>query len=164
MPQPTWRKIVDRMTIPQDQGTAWTRVLDYVTPGKLMKIEVVIDAKATPAINGKWKPADFQSECTADGDYSGTEPVGKPQRADALLSNAPLGALIGRIGGSAADKSVDAPVPPATPNRLVFSVGRHCVFSVPTTPIGALYLSVNDNSPNTLKLSGNLVVDVFEAL
>jgi len=164
MPQPTWRKIIERKKIPEELGIAWTRVLDYVTPGKLMKIEVVIDEKANPPIKGKWKPADFQSECAADGDYSGTEPVGKAQRTDALLSSAPLGALIGRIGGSTADKSIDTPTAPATPSRLVFSVGRHCVFLVPTTPTGALYLCVNDNAPNMVKVSSDLLVDVYEAL
>lgn len=164
MPQPTWRKIIDRKKIPAEQGTAWTQVLDYVTPGKLMKIEVVIDDKANPPIKGKWKPSDFQDECTADGDYSGKEPLGKQQRTDTLLSNAPLGALIGRIGGSTADKSVDSAVAPATPTRVVFSVGRYCVFMVPPNPNGALYLGVNDNGANMLKLSGDLVVDIFEAL
>jgi hypothetical protein len=164
MPEPTWRKIIERMKIPGAQGVAWTRVLDYVTPGKVMKIEVATADETNADVTGKWKPADFTSDCTADGDYSGTEPVGKTARQDALVSTAPLGALVGRIGGSAADKSVDTTQPPATPNRLVFSVGRHCVFVVPSTPSGALYLSVNDNPPNMVKLTGNLLVDVYEAL
>jgi len=134
--------------------------MDFVTPAKLMKIEVVIDASANPPVTGKWKPADFQNDCSADGDFSGNEPVQK-QGTAAILSSAPLGALIARIGGSTADQSIDTS---ATPNRVVFSIGRHCVFSVPTTPTGALYLGVNDTGPNMIRLTEALLVDVYEAL
>jgi hypothetical protein len=164
MAQPTWRRIVERQRIPEKQGIAWTRILDCVTPGKLMKIEVVTDEKADPPITGKWQPADFQSECTADGDYGG-ESAGKAgARTDLFLSSAPLGALIGRIGGSTADKSIDKTAAPGTPSPIAFSVGRHCVIQVPTNPNGALYLSVNDNAPSVVKLSGSLFVDVYEAI
>ena len=160
MPQPIWRKVVERAPVPESSGTPWTKVLDYVTPGKTMKIEVVIDDKEKPCkCTGKWKPANFAQDIGPDGDFDGSASKGGSQ----LVTTAPLGALIARIGGSTADQAPDPPTTtPAT--RLFFSVGRHCVFVAPQAPVGALYLAVNDAAANMGKVTGNLCVDVFEAL
>src|ERR1039457_3067903 len=160
VPQPTWRKIAENKQIPEEVGLPWTKVLDYVTPGKLMKIEVVTDSTAVPRITGRWKPAGFHDECTADGDFTAKEPVGGGA-VTPLLSSAPVGALIARIGGSTADQTVDSGT---TPNRLIFSAGRHYVFLAPNTPNGALYLGVNDTAPRMQGLTLHLVVDIYEAI
>ena len=70
----------------------------------------------------------------------------------------PIGALIGRIGGSSADQAVDAV------RMLLFAVGRVCVLPTPDTTKGALFLGVNDKPALMSKLTGALAVSISEAL
>lgn len=41
MGQPTWRR-VKTLEVPAQPGLQWTPTLDFVTPGKIIKIEVEI--------------------------------------------------------------------------------------------------------------------------
>jgi hypothetical protein len=167
MPQPIWRKIVTEMMVPEQPGIPWTLVLEYLTPGKLMKIEVVVDLARVPPVAGTWTPRGFVAACTADGDFLGTARGNAPQQGDPLLvSAAPVGALIACIGGSTADQAVDSNPNPqgATPKRLCFAVGRTCVFSVPQAPLGALFMGVNDHVTRMAGMAGSLLVNVYEGL
>jgi hypothetical protein len=161
MPQPAWRLIVEKMQIPDPQNAQWTQVLDYANPGKLLKI-VVIDSNGDPDPTKTWKPKGFSGAgCTADGDYEnkGSQGAGTP-----ILSSAPRGALIGRIGGSTADQSADTPAAGTNPSRVIFAVGRFCVIAVPTAPLGALFLGVNDLPEHMGSVAENLFVNIYEAL
>ncbi len=142
MAQPTWREL-KKVTVPDKPGNAWTPALDYVTPGKLYLIE----AAETP----KWKP-ESGTECTADGDAALTRSTA------AVLDTAPVGALIGKIGGSTADMK---------PNKelVIFSVGRHCVFSVAdAAKAGTLYLAMNDVPASQSKVGNSIEVTIHEGL
>src|SRR5215475_3664600 len=105
MGQPTWRQ-ARTLNVPEQGGLQWTLGLDFVTPGKLIKIQV--------EVNTTWTPEGFALPCGADGDSSGAI-----QRDNLMVPNAPIGALIGRIGGSTADQTADT-----NRNMLLFSVGR----------------------------------------
>jgi hypothetical protein len=151
MGQPSWREICT-VTVPDRAANIWTPALDYVAPTKLYKL--VVKQTGTPPDEQRWKPAGSTgAAATADGDPSAaTGHAG-------LLGECALGALIAKIGGSAADAKPD----PA--KVMLFSVGRHCVFSVelPAKP-GTLYLGVNNASADLSKLSGTLEVTISEAL
>lgn len=158
MAQPAWRLIVEKKKIPDPQTVQWTPVLDYAPPGKLLKIVVVEDQNIDPPVTGKWQPKGFPAEgCSADGDYENKQSTtGTP-----LVASAPRGGLIGRIGGSTADQTVDSS---ATPNRILFSVGRYCVLMVPQSPAGAVFLGVNDSPDRMGSVTHNLYVNIYEAL
>jgi hypothetical protein len=170
MPVPVWRKIVTELQVPKSNTDQWTVALEYVTPGKVMKIEVVVDptknvdrAGQPVAITGNWTPREFRTPCTADGDLAGTArenpPVGAPP-----VASAPVGALIARIGGSTADQGADTPAVGATPARIVFSVGRMCVLTAPTQTTGSLFLGVNVDPGRMAGVDGFQVVNIYEAL
>jgi len=146
MAQPSWRQI-KRVMVPERDGSLWTPALDYITPGKLYRIVVEArlfgpaadsdppaasdpgapppaSAPAPPATDQHWTP-ESGTECTADGDPA-------LQRSGSLtLDSCAPGALIAKIGGSTAD------LKPDKDRLLLFSVGRHCVFSVPVAPVQA---------------------------
>jgi hypothetical protein len=132
-----------------------------VTQAKSIKIEVVVDAARVPAVTGTWTPKDFPNHCTADGDVTGTargtfSPTGSP-----IVASAPFGALIARIGGSTADTGPDVAT---TPSRIFFSAGRQCVFVVPATPAGSLFLGINDDPARMIGVTGSLLVNIYEAV
>jgi hypothetical protein len=158
MAQPTWRKIVSELPVPEPQKQ-WQLALQVLDIGKLMMIEVVIDPARQPPEDGTWTPQGFATACSADGDFSGTARGTTP--GSPLVSSAPPGALIARIGGSTADQTVDAS---ATPSRVVFSVGRRCIFTVPSSPTGSLFLGVNDDPARMANVTGRLLVNIHEAL
>ncbi len=159
MPQPAWRLIVEKKQIPDPQNAQWTQVLDYANPTKLLKI-VVVNQNGEPDPTKTWQPKGFPAGgCSADGDYENKQ---SPQiTGSPLLVSAPRGALIGRIGGSTADQSVDAST---NPSRIIFAVGRFCVLAVPTAPVGALFLAVNDSPERMGGVTQNLSVNIYEAL
>lgn len=161
MPQPVWRKIISEKAIPEAQGIPWTLVMESPTPGKLMKIEVLVDLARNPPTAGTWTPQDFANACTADGDITGVALGARQSPGTPLIASAPIGALIGRIGGSTADQTLDNGTPPA---RIGFAVGRICILSVPDKPVGALFLGVNDAATRMAGLTGSLVVNIYEAI
>jgi len=91
-------------------------------------------------------PALLSSTPSPAGGPSAAPPV-TPQGTTTgtqLVSSAPRGALIARIGGSTADQVADAATTP--PARVIFSIGRKCVFMVPDKPAGSLFLGVNESA------------------
>jgi hypothetical protein len=148
MGQPSWREIAT-VTVPDRSGNPWTPALDYVAPGKLYKL--VVKPAGNPPAEQRWQPnGNAGTDVTADGDP--TAATGH----SGMFADCALGALIGKIGGSAADMK------PATPP---FGVGRHCVFTGPeAAKTGTLYLGVNNAPADLVKLSGQLQVTICEAL
>jgi hypothetical protein len=156
MAQPVWRAVKEQQRVPEPGGVQWTRVLDCAPVGKLIKIEVVVNGTANPAIPGTWKPDGYKDDCSADGDFTSVQP-----RPNPVMPGVPIGALIGRIGGSTSDQGLDGGV---TPSRILFSVGRFCVIMVPPAPTGALFLGINDRPELMGKVQNQLIVNVYEAL
>jgi len=142
MAQPTWRPVLENLTVPEKKGVAWSCALDFLPPGKLIKI--LVDPSAT------WKPNQFSVAVGADGDPGASRNPGK-----LILESAPLGALIGRLGISSAGPRTD---------ELIFPVGRHCVLTVPPEKGGALYFGVNDAETLLGLVEGSLKVSIFESL
>lgn len=155
MGQPTWREL-GKVKVPEAVTSLWTKALDYVTPGKLYRI-VVQPIAATPPGMGTtpqtWTPESATTACTADGDPS-------LARSDSvMLDTSPAGALVAKVGGSTAD------VQPDKDKLMVFSAGRHCVFSVAdAAKAGSLYLGINDTVSSRAKVQGQLEVSIYEAL
>ncbi len=56
---------------------------------------------------------------------------------DTLLKNAPIGALIAKIGGSTAEKPLET-------GATAFAVGSFCVMHLAPEARGALYFAMND--------------------
>jgi hypothetical protein len=160
MAQPIWRKIETDLVVPEP-GKQWKLAVDALTAGKLMKVEVVIDANRKPPTDGTWKPKDFAQPCSADGDFDGAARASARPAGNLLVPSAPPGALIARIGGSTADQTTDTST---KPSRLVFSIGRKCIFAVPSEPTGSLFLGVNDDPARMAAVTGHLVVSIFEAI
>jgi hypothetical protein len=145
MGQPSWRRIAPaaggHLMVPEAAGILWTRALDYLIPGKLIRITVISPVPS-------WRPEGLT--CGPDGDPAAA-------KADLPVSGAARGALVGRIGGSTADLTSD--------NRmLLFSVGRVCVLKVPDEKHGGLFLGVNDKPELAINLQGSLEVAIDEAI
>jgi len=160
VPQPVWRKIVSEVAVPEP-GKQWKLALDYLTAGRIMMLEVLIDPTRNPPVPGTWTPDGFSGACSPDGDFAGTLHGDRSNSGALLVPSAPPGALIARIGGSTADQTLDTG---ATPSRIMFSVGRKCVFSVPSTPTGSLLLGVNDDPSRMALVTGQLLVNIYEAV
>ena len=91
---------------------------------------------------------------------------------DCLCMRAPLGALIGKFGGSNADDTslpdtaavgslgVAPWVAPPINQLLVFPVGSFCEIPVPNTSGGMLFLTINDNVSRFGFHDGSLEVQV----
>jgi hypothetical protein len=113
-----------------------------------------VDTEDEPGVpsaqDQRWQP-ESGKECTADGDR-------RISRNDAIfIEGCASGALIAKVGGSTADLKADK-------DKLVlFSVGRHCVFSISDpAKAGSLYLGINDTA--VARVRGRLEVTIFEAL
>jgi hypothetical protein len=154
MGQPTWRELA-KVKVPETSADLWTKALDYVTPGKLYRIAVEPVAAQPPAtgmVVQKWTP-ESGTGCTADGDAS------LARTGSIVLDTSPAGALIAKVGGSTAD------VQPDKDKLLVFSAGRHCVFSVAdAAKAGSLYLGINDTAGSRSRVTGQLEVTIYEGL
>ncbi len=161
MANPAWREIGSGR-VPEREGVAWTLLVENVTPGKLIKIDVPRTAQpaaaaAAPAEDQTWSPKSA-GECTAEGKR--LPPVAGNDKL--VVAGAPAGCLIGRLGGSSVDMTADAAT---SPSRILFSVGRLCVLIVPdSVKGGALFLGANDVPDEMGSVTGCLEVKVYEAL
>ena len=168
MGQPSWREI-RRLQVPDRPAAMWTPALDHVTPAKLYRITVEPQAGAQqqagpqqpaaaqapappPPQDQRWTPAGEQP-CTADGSPT------LSRNGGLVIEGCAPGALIGKVGGSTAD------LKPDKDKVILFSVGRHCVFSVTdAVKTGALYLGINDGREGITGVQGQLEVTICEAL
>lgn len=169
MGQPTWGRNETIVRVPDREGSTWTLALDWLTPGKLYRIEVRSVAEAPPsgdpeapkpapaplpAEEQKWTPFGASQACTADGDTTGLS-----RREPLLIPEARLGALIAKVGGGTADIVVDKAA------TLLFPVGRYCVFKAPEDPkTGPLFLAMNDSPASAGQATASLHVVITEAL
>jgi hypothetical protein len=160
MTQPIWRPIVVQLAVPEP-GMQWRMAVEFLTAGKLIRIQVITDTARNPPVPGTWTPGGFARPCTADGDFLGTARGNGPASGVLPVASAALGALIARIGGSSADQTADTGT---TPARVLFSIGRKCIFAVPAAPVGSLYLGINDDPSRMALVQGQLLVNIDEAV
>lgn len=139
MNQPSWRPLTLRTNvIPARPDALWTLVHEYVTGPCKLKITA----------KGKWHYASTK-ECGPDGSREAGF------SSDTLNAVAVLGSLIGKIGGSPAEKP-DA-------QAFTFVAGSYVVLAFDEKREGALYLTMNDQPGHFDEHSGNVEVTIEEA-
>jgi len=139
MNQPSWSPLpLLTEKIPAQPEALWTLVHGYVQgPCKLKLIAT-----------GKWKYSSA-TECGPDGCRAGGF------ASDTLNTAALLGTLIGKIGGSPAEK-------PGT-GAFTFVAGSYVVLAVDEKTEGGLYLTMNDQPGHFDQHSGEIDVTIEEA-
>jgi hypothetical protein len=139
MTQPNWQSIAEHpFSVPAKPQGLWTKVCDYIEGPVKLKVEA----------KGEWECS--KKRCGPDG---------APQEgliADALVPSAPVGALVGKIGGSSADK-------PDVAKAFVFSVGTYSVVTLDEKVKGALFLTMNDVVSRFDQHDGAVEVTINEA-
>jgi hypothetical protein len=118
----------------------WTKAIDYVEGGTILKLEV-------GTANSSWHYGD-EDQCGPDGDVASIV-----LRSKCLLASAPVGALIGKIGGSTAGSADGA----------VFVVGSFCIVKVGADG-GPLYLTINDQENGMSNNRDTMNVTVSRAM
>jgi len=148
--EPTWAPL-KTFKLEAGPDVLWGLVTDYVPGSRLLRFTLVDqDAQKNP-LPTTWSPAKGM-DCGANGT------IVTPSKSGLLSGGALYGALIGKLGGSAAD--VPDSSQPTAPygNKRVFTVGSHCVISVGPTEGGPLFLTMNDNPEGFRNHSGALHV------
>ena len=139
MIQPIWRPMpLKTSKVPGKPSAVWTLVHEYVTGPCRLRITAT----------GKWQYR-AGKECEADG----VRDAGFSQ--EMLNQAAGLGALVGKIGGSPADKGGDA--------KLSFVAGSYVVLAFDEKVEGALYLTMNDEPKHFDQHDGQIEVAIDEA-
>lgn len=112
---------------------------------------------AARAADQYWTPKSA-GRCTADGKF----PAGTIDNQKLVVPGIPSGCLIARIGGGSLDMTADAT---GTIPRILFAVGRVCVFVVPDNLKGGpIFLAANDLPEHLNAVTGELRVEIYEAL
>lgn len=141
MAEPISGRIKPSTTIRAKPDGLWTLVREFVDGPAVMTIATTTDAT--------WSYADSaKARCGPDGDSAAVL-----SRMKCLLPSAPVGALIGKFGGSTADVAAD--------KATMFVVGKFCVARVPDGG-GPLFLTINDESGGMENNSGSVEVEVGE--
>jgi hypothetical protein len=125
----------------------WTMAVKYIVGPVKLKIEVLDP-------NAVWQFAAGTS-CDASGTMR-NDPL-------AMLPAAPIGALIGKLGGGTAD----FPAPPTATDSAqapagvkLFAVGTYAVIEVLKTDSGPLFLAMNDTLTGFATHRGNMKIKV----
>ncbi len=134
----SWPRLTGPVGVPaKPERGVWTLVNEYVDGGIVLKIEVT-------AKHPTWKyNPDSGGECGPDGDTGSLV-----LRSKCLLATAPVGAVIGKIGGSTAGAA----------DGTVFVVGHSCVVKV--VDGGPLYFSINDQENGMWNNTGEMEINV----
>jgi hypothetical protein len=133
-----WLQIVNTISINAASSALWSVVHPFVDAPGLIRIETI---GATYWMYGAM-PTPW---CSPDGDLTSLM-----SRKHCLVPSAPVGALVGKIGGSSA----------GTGDGTTFAVGRTCVVKVPDGG-GPLYLAINDEPSGMWNNWGYHAVNVF---
>ncbi len=133
--EPDWKQHGADLKVPAKPiGGYWTLVVPFVKPDTLVRIEAQSD---------EWHYTADRA-CGPDG-----VAASYISNASCLNTDAPVGALIGKIGGSTADTKGD-----------LFVVGRYCVVKVKTDHEGPLFLTINDARAGFQDNTGEIQVTV----
>jgi len=170
MADPNWDSGKEVKVPAQPVRGNWTCALEYVDASKRLKFvvdEMRNSEPAAPALGAaaaaevgvqaqvnapaqepnKWSYAK-DKECGADGD-----PKAPVNPSNCLITDAPPGSLIAKVGGSVAGKTSDG--------VKSFVVGSFCVVDLDDKTKGTLYLTMNADPMGSLTRSGYLRVRVF---
>jgi hypothetical protein len=156
MTEPNWQPLASAIVVNARPVGLWTRAVDYIAGPR--KLKITVDATSTWTLGS--------SNAGPDGDPNQTQNTNAPP----LLPSALIGALIGKIGGSAADNTAPvisaAGLPPVAPIGVPtpFSIGSFCILEISASQKGSLFLTMNDIAAAFAQHSGELTVSVFEAL
>ena len=129
-----WSQVIAK-EVPAQPAGIWTMIVEYVSGPALVKVE---------AEDAKWKYSKA-NECTADGDL-----LSLVSAQACILKGAPVGALIGKIGGNTAGVS----------DGTVFLAGKTCIIELDQNKRGPLYLTINDELTGMGNNEGKLQVRV----
>jgi hypothetical protein len=132
----TWTVVVDRAKVPGKPAGLWTWMLDDVIGPALIKIE------AKPG--GKWVYAPGK-ECGPDGDLGAV--LGT---ANVPVKEAPVGALIAKIGGSTAGMK----------DGKIYVIGGKAIIPIGEKARGPVLLTINDERTGLADNSGELEVTI----
>jgi hypothetical protein len=134
-----WTQIVKDLEVPAKPDGLWTIACEFIQGPAKLKITA----------EGIWQYADEDyALCGPDGNS-----VSYLSSSHCINVNAPVGALVGKIGGGTADVK----------GEVDFVVGRFCVLSVPQDKSGTLFLSINDLPSSLSDNSSSLKVQVYLA-
>jgi hypothetical protein len=134
---PTWTSLEKNIRIKaQPADGIWQTALDYVQGPLLLKI----------VANGTWTySSKFAGACSPNGDV-----LSPLDNKGCIYEKAPVGALIGRIGGSIASKEPEG----------VFVVGSFCVRKLDAASVGPLFLTINDKWNGFGDNEGEITVEI----
>jgi hypothetical protein len=160
MARPSWKDLVRVRVSAQPEGL-WNMVVPYVYGPRLLQLTVVAKDDKGKDVSKKWKLSGTEEECSPDGSLEN----GTPQQQSLLVSTAPRGAMVGKIGGSTADLPDTSPAGAAGPyaGRKVFVSGTYTVVGLASTDCGPLFLTMNDSPKGFCNHSGDLWVLIEEA-
>jgi hypothetical protein len=138
MIEPTWTELTTTSIKAQPDDGIWQQG-PYVKGPALLKIEA----------NGQWNYSTrFGRLCSANGDLLS---LLDPKRC--IHDKSPVGALIGRIGGSIADRDP----------TYIFLIGSVCLRKLDKDTEGPLFLTINDMWTGFADNSGALTVKIYFA-
>jgi hypothetical protein len=132
----SWVVLKDEVEVPAKPTGLWTLALEWADGPALIKFE---------ASDDYWFYSESDaSKCSADGHLSSLLPA-----KACLLPTAPVGALIGKIGGSSA----------AATDGTVFVVGKFCIIEIAESR-GPIYLTMNDEVTGFANNRGSVRVKI----
>ncbi len=137
MVPPNWQDVLTGLEVPAKPLGIWTRVIEYVSSPRKLRFEA----------SGDWQYSAAHT-CGPDGNRN------EGGIGELLVGSAPVGALVGKIGGSSADKG-------AVAGSAVFIVGSFCVIDVSNS--GSLFLAMNDRIDRLDEHAGQIKVTIREA-
>jgi hypothetical protein len=138
MTPPEWKILIKMDVLAKPEGL-WTKICDYIEGSMKLKVEA----------HGTWDYS-IGKNCSPDGKRA------EGLLVESLVPSAPVGALIGKIGGGTAEK-------PDPAKSFVFVVGSYCVVNIDTNTKGALFLTMNDLVKRFDEHGGKVTVEVYEA-
>ena len=127
-----WTAVTDGIKVPARPEGIWTLVFDYVRGPALLKIEAA----------GTWRYSP-SSGCGPDGDLNTLVSAG-----NAILAEAPVGALLVKVGGSTAGVG----------DGVVRVAGRYSVVQLGDHASGPVFLTINDELTGLSDDDGQLEV------
>ena len=128
-----WNTIVANMAIPSQPLGLWTEAFEYLRGGTMVRVIAW----------GAWSYSGQMANCGPDGHRISFV---TPQYC--LTKDAPVGALICKVGGGTADLK-----------GTIIPVGSMCIFTVPEGG-GSLFMTINDEMGGFDDNSGQMTVSV----
>jgi hypothetical protein len=128
-----WQTLVSNMRITAQPVGVWTPVIEYLPPGMIVRIFAW----------GTWSYSEQTTQCGPDGHRTSFI---SPKHC--LTKDAPVGALVCKIGGGTADL-----------RGTIFPGGSQSTFTVPE-PAGGLFMTINDEMAGFDDNSGDMTVSV----